>query len=86
MVLLFYGLSAVLRSHAKAAWFAAALGHSLLQPVLVLTGLVLTIWGLLKSACCLAPRDATAMAPIRFCRPAEPRAQTNLSRPGDEAA
>jgi uncharacterized membrane protein YhaH (DUF805 family) len=47
-LLLFYGLPAVLDHLAKAAWFAAAMGHSLLQPVLALTGFVLTIWGFVE--------------------------------------
>jgi uncharacterized membrane protein YhaH (DUF805 family) len=47
-LLLFYGLPAVFGHLAKAAWFAAAMGHSLLQPVLVLTGFVLTIWGFVE--------------------------------------
>jgi uncharacterized membrane protein YhaH (DUF805 family) len=47
-LLLFYGLPAVLGHLAKAACFAAALGHSLLQPVLALTGFVLTIWGFVE--------------------------------------
>jgi uncharacterized membrane protein YhaH (DUF805 family) len=49
-LLLFCGLPAVLGHLAKAAWFAAALGHSLLQPVLALTGFVLTIWGFVEIA------------------------------------
>jgi uncharacterized membrane protein YhaH (DUF805 family) len=39
-LLLFYGSPAVLD---HLAWFAAAMGHSLLQPVLALTGFVFTI-------------------------------------------
>ena len=44
-LLLFYGSPAVLD---HLAWFAAAMGHSLLQPVLALTGFVLTIWGFVE--------------------------------------
>ncbi|SDR79265.1 Uncharacterized membrane protein YhaH, DUF805 family [Bradyrhizobium canariense] len=50
-LLLFYGMPAVLSHLAKAAWFAGAVGHSLLQPVLALTGFALTIWGFVEIGC-----------------------------------